>query len=602
MNKVYIIFTIFLLLLSCKTIDKNVINYDNKYIIKNIKQNRSNNPLYREFRAAWLSTVANIDFPVKGGSEEEQKELILKHLNTLYENNFNAVFVQVKPDAGVIYKSDINPTTRYFFGDDEKDERDDYPFQTDMLEFIIDEAHKRNIEVHAWFNPYRISLAAYNRNKSLSEQFSRKNFIHKYIAEGLEPIEWYDKRLYIDPGEPISSEYVIDTIIEVVEKYDIDGIHFDDYFYQNAVGSKTYKDWPDSKSSEKYAKKSGFDYQDTSYDDHGKNGLYAWRRNNINNLISTLYKEIKSRKPYVKWTISPAGVWRNKEQLSEYKGSRYGSDTKSYNPNFDALHADVLIWLLNGKKTISLNKATRKDGINKMYIDAIIPQVYWTSNHTLVPFDTIVKWWVNEAKKSHYDNLADIYIGHALYRMGSTTKTEPWKNIDTMSKQVEYIRDIGEGYIKGSSFFTLHNMYYNDRDTGDYGANAIKHLRENNYIFKAIIPKMNTMKHLNNVPKAPEKAKINVSRKEIEISFIDSTAYNLDKYNHPKVGTTVYYAIYRKDKNGIQLLDTIRRTNYNKNSEVKYVDTNISRNEKYTYYITSLDRIHNESKYIEISK
>ena len=165
MNKVYIIFTIFLLLLSCKTIDKNVINYDNKYIIKNIKQNRSNNPLYREFRAAWLSTVANIDFPVKGGSEEEQKELILKHLNTLYENNFNAVFVQVKPDAGVIYKSDINPTTRYFFGDDEKDERDDYPFQTDMLEFIIDEAHKRNIEVHAWFNPYRISLAAYNRNK-----------------------------------------------------------------------------------------------------------------------------------------------------------------------------------------------------------------------------------------------------------------------------------------------------------------------------------------------------------------------------------------------------------------------------------------------------
>lgn len=602
MNKVYIIFTIFLLLLSCKTIDKNVINYDNKYIIKNIKQNRTNNPLYREFRAAWLSTVANIDFPVKGGSEEEQKELILKHLNTLYENNFNAVFVQVKPDAGVIYKSDINPTTRYFFGDDEKDERDDYPFQTDMLEFIIDEAHKRNIEVHAWFNPYRISLAAYNRNKSLSEQFSRKNFIHKYIAEGLEPIEWYDKRLYIDPGEPISSEYVIDTIIEVVEKYDIDGIHFDDYFYQNAVGSKTYKDWPDSKSSEKYAKKSGFDYQDTSYDDHGKNGLYAWRRNNINNLISTLYKEIKSRKPYVKWTISPAGVWRNKEQLSEYKGSRYGSDTKSYNPNFDALHADVLIWLLNGKKTISLNKATRKDGINKMYIDAIIPQVYWTSNHTLVPFDTIVKWWVNEAKKSHYDNLADIYIGHALYRMGSTTKTEPWKNIDTMSKQVEYIRDVGEGYIKGSSFFTLHNMYYNDRDTGDYGANAIKHLRENNYIFKAIIPKMNTMKHLNNVPKAPEKAKINVSRKEIEISFIDSTSYNLDKYNHPKVGTTVYYAIYRKDKNCIQLLDTIRRTNYNKNSEVKYIDTNISRNEKYTYYITSLDRIHNESKYIEISK
>ena len=599
-KKIYILIFV-LTVFSCKTLNIIIPSDIKKNLAKSMDEDRSENPIYREFRAAWFSTVGNIDFPLRNGSEEEQKKLIIKHLDTLYQNNFNAVFVQVKPDAGVIFNSKINPTTRYFFGSDSTNEKDDYPFETDLLEYIIEEAHQRNIEVHAWFNPYRISLT-YNNKKSYEEQFSKKNFIHTYVSNNLKPVYWFDNRLYLDPGEPISEKYIIDSVIEVVENYDIDGVHFDDYFYQNAIKGKTYKDWDDKVSAEKYGKEAGFDITNKAYDDYGIDGLYAWRRNNINNLVSKLYSEIKSRKPYVKWTISPAGIWRNKNKLSEYKGSEYGSETKSYNPNFDALHADVLLWMLNGEKTDSLTNATEKDGINKMYVDAIIPQVYWSSKHRLVPFDITVNWWINEAKKSTNGNLADLYIGHALYRMGSSTNIEPWQDIDLLSKQIDYIRKEGKGFIKGSSFFTMHNMYKNDINTGDFGNEAIKYIKENNYIFKAIVPEMNTMKDLKENILKPENPKMKKHFNYIEISFTDPNEYKLDDYSHPKIGTSVYYAIYRKIVNSyeIELVDKIRRTNFNADAKVIYKDKTANRKSNYIYYITALDRIHNESDYLEI--
>lgn len=599
--KKIILLIIAIIILSCKTLNINTPNSMHSMLSKSIDEDRSSNPMYREFRAAWLSSAANIDWPLIGGSESEQKKLIIKYLDTLYENNFNAVFVQVKPDAGVIFPSKINPTTRYFFGLESVYEKDDYPFKTDMLKFIIDESHKRNLEVHAWFNPYRISLT-YDTNKSYDEQFSKKNFIHTYISNNLIPVHWYDNRIYLDPGEPVSAEYIKKSVIEVVENYDVDGIHFDDYFYQNTANGKTYKDWPDNISSKKYGEKSGYNVNNTSYDDYGINGLYAWRRENINRLISDLYKEIKSRKPYVKWTISPAGVWRNKEPLYEYSGSKYGSDTKSYNPNFDALHADALLWMLNGEKTSTLNNATYKDGLNRMYIDAVIPQIYWSSSHQTAPFDTIVKWWINEAKKSNGEKLADIYVGHALYKMGRADNTEPWRDKYLMSKQIDYIRKNGRGYIKGSSFFTMHSMYKNDRDSGNYGNEAVKYIKKNNYIFKAIVPAMNTMKNLNNPPLKLENPSIKRVFGHIEITFTDPNEYKLDKYNCPIASTSTYYAVYRETEGeiGIELIDKIMRTNFNINAEITYKDKNINSKKKYIYYVTALDRIHNESQYLKI--
>ncbi|WP_295163257.1 family 10 glycosylhydrolase [uncultured Brachyspira sp.] len=600
MKKLSVFIFIILLILSCR---KTVISDKIKsMLIKEISEDRTLNPMYREFRAVWFSTVNNIDWPIEGKSEEEQKRLAVKHLDTIYNNNFNAVFVQVKPDAGVIFPSKINPVTRYFFGKDAASERDDYPFETDMLKFIIDEAHNRNLEVHAWFNPYRIA-ASYDINKRYDEQFSKKNFIHVYVSNGLNPVHWYDDKLYLDPGEPISSEYVIESIIEAVENYDIDGVHFDDYFYQNMIDDKTYIYWPDKISSSKYASNQGYDAENTNYDNYGVNGLYAWRRNNINTLVSSIYKEIKLRKPYVKWTVSPAGVWRNKEKLSDYNGYKYGSDTRSYNPNFDALHADVLLWMLNGEKTITLSSATEKDGINKMYVDALIPQIYWTDRHETAPFDIIADWWIKEAEKSSNGKLADLYIGHPLYKMGRNTNIEPWQDIDLMSKQVDYIRNKGRGYIKGSVFFTLRNMYKKDIFTHGYGYKALNYLKENNYPFKAIVPAMNTIKDLNNIPLCLTNAYIKNKFDSIDITFTDPNEYNTDKYNCAREGVSVYYALYRKniDENYIILIDKIRRTNFNAYSKVIYNDKTANPKNNYIYYITALDRLHNESEAVIIT-
>ena len=324
-----------------------------------------------------------------------------------------------------------------------------------------------------------------------------------------------------------------------------------------------------------------------------KGGLYD---------VIDLYREIKARKPYVKWTISPAGVWRNKNPLSEYAGCENGSDTKSYNPNFDALHADVLLWMFNGEKTPTLSKATVKDGLNRMYVDAIIPQIYWSSSHQTAPFDIIADWWINEAKKSRSGNLADLYIGHALYKMGRDTNVEPWQDIDLMSKQVEYIREKGKGYVKGSTFFTMHSMYKNDRDSGDFGNEALKYIKENDYIFKAIVPTMNTMKDLRKAPLKLENPTIKKVFGGIEITFTDPNEYKTDKYNHAAVSTSTYYAIYRETigEYGIELIDKIRRTNFDVNSKVKYKDKTVDSKKTYIYYVTALDRIHNESEYLKI--
>lgn len=573
-----------------------------KLIVKNIGKSRDKNPLYREFRASWFSTVKNIDFPLQKEDEEAQKLLIVSHLNKLKENNFNAVFVQVKPDAGTIYPSKINPTTRYFFSDKSIDEKDEYPFKTDLLAFLIEEAHIRNIEVHAWLNPYRISLT-YDTNQSYAQQFSKKNFVHTYVSNGYKPIFWGDKRLYIDPGEPISKSYVIASAMEVLENYDVDGIHFDDYFYQNAAAGKTYKDWPDDVSASKYAEKDGFNPNDKKDDDYGRDGLFAWRRHNINTLVSEMYEEIKKRKPYVKWTISPAGVWRNNVAVSYIPASKNGSATKVWNTNFDTLHADVLLWLANGQKTDSMSKAGKKDGLGKKYVDAIIPQIYWTDDNELAPFNTIADWWIKEAKKISDKKRADIYVGHALYKVGSLHKTEIlWTNMNILSKQVDYLRKNGNDIIKGSAFFTTHNMYYNDRDTKDYGAMAISNVLKNNYIFRAIVPTLSSLEKTKIPP--PKNIKVTNNNYMITIKWTDTTKYALDYFGHPSSNTVIYYAIYRKNiQNGyIELLDTVRRRGRYNNTEESYTHYNLSGRGKYIYYVTALDRLHNESKYAKSKK
>ena len=186
--------------------------------------------------------------------------------------------------------------------------------------------------------------------------------------------------------------------------------------------------------------------------------------------------------------------------------------------------------------------------------------------------------------------------------MGSGTNIEPRRNKELMSEQIDYIRKIGSGYIKGSSFFTMHSMYKNDRDSGDFGNEAVKYIKENNYIFKAIVPTMNTMKDMRKPPLKLENPYIKKVFGGIEISFTDPNEYKLDKYNTPTQSTSAYYAVYRETigNPGIELIDKIRRTNFNINSKVTYRDKTVNSKNTYIYYVTALDRIHNESEYLTI--
>lgn len=611
LNKRYLILIPVLFLLSCNTNKEFVANY------KNISTDESLNffydinkimPIdtykYREFRAAWIATISAIDFPIIGGRESEQKELIITHLETLKQNNFNAVFLQVKPDAGVIYPSKINPTTRYFFSKEAKDEKAVYPFATDLLKYFIEEAHKRNIEVHAWINPFRMSLS-YDKKKSLKKQFIKKNFIHKYNKAGLKPIYWADNRLYIDPGEPISKKYVIDTIVELVENYDIDGIHLDDYFYQYPINGKTFKDWPDEAVSKKYATISGFNRNDTSLDDYGKKGLYAWRRYNINTLVNNIYIAIKSRKPYVKFTISPIGVWRNKEPFVGMNGDINGTDTKTHSPNFDALHADVLMWLLNGEKTSSISNAIESDGLGKMYVDAIIPQLYWDISPS-VSYYSVLDWWGNQVEKgykTYNNNVADLYIGHSIYKVGTKTSREDWIRLDIISKQIKYLRS--NKYIKGSAFFTMHNFYTNDTDTKGLGSVVLSNLLKDEYKYQAIAPIMNTIK-LRDLPPSPESFQSSISNNTITLSWLDYSGFNLDQYLSVREATAVSYVIYRQKSIGankmeLEIIARIRRDFEKKEYTYTFTDMYYDSRANYTFYITSLDRLNNESSYMKSS-
>ena len=208
------------------------------------------------------------------------------------------VLAQVRPFADALYPSAYFPFSHLCTGQQGQDPG------FDPLEIWVTAAHARGLELEAWVNPYRIQQG---QTPALCAQ-----------SPAVQHPDWVkttDTGSYLDPANPAVRQYIADALGELCRNYAVDGVHFDDYFYQNAAKGKTYKDWDDKISASKYGKEAGYDISNKSYDDYGVNGLYAWRRNNINNLVSKLYEEIKKRKPYVKWTISPAGAWRNKNKL-----------------------------------------------------------------------------------------------------------------------------------------------------------------------------------------------------------------------------------------------------------------------------------------------
>lgn len=304
-------------------------------------------PMKREFRAAWVASVANINWPSrKDLSTAQQKEEAIRILEVLKNNNFNAVILQIRPSADALYRSPSEPWSYFLTGEIGKAPS---PFY-DPLEFWIEEAHKRGIEIHAWLNPYRVHHTGGGKVTKESMVYKSPDNVVR-LKNGM---YWFD------PASKKTQDHVSAVVKDLIKRYDIDGIHFDDYFYPYA----SYNN--------------GADFPDTrSWNDYKANGgslsRADFRREAVNNFVERIYKEIKTEKNYVKFGISPFGIWK-----PGYPSGITGSS------QYDELYADAKLWL------------------NKGWIDYFSPQLYWPINSKGQSFGALLNWWQSEnTKKRH---------------------------------------------------------------------------------------------------------------------------------------------------------------------------------------------------------
>ena len=348
-------------------------------------------PDEEEMRGVWIATVFSIDFPKAQGNVEKQKQEIVDILNTAKEAGLNTVFFQVRPHGDALYRSDVFPWSQYLTGTAGADPGYD-PFA-----FLLDEADRRGIRVHAWINPYRLTMGSASKPENT----------HDFLPEG-SPVKdrpdltmaCGDGRLYLNPGEPEAMKLVVDGVVEIIKKYNVDGIHFDDYFYPSDLS------YNDSASYEKYGKPEGLSLED-------------WRRKNTTTLMRMVNDAIKEIRPGVEFGISPSGIWQNKSSTP------LGSDTTGFESH-NRIFADSRLW------------------VTEEIVDYIVPQIYWAIGTKGSDYDILVRWWRSVALGTN----VKLYIGHAAYRVGAEGA---WQKPTEIGSQIALNRALGA--IDGSVFY-----------------------------------------------------------------------------------------------------------------------------------------------------
>lgn len=304
-------------------------------------------PINREFRAVWVASVANINWPSKNNlSTAEQKAEAIQILDFIKNNNLNAVILQVRPSADALYKSNLEPWSYFLTGEVGKAP---YPYY-DPLEFWVEEAHQRGIELHIWLNPYR----AHHSNGGAVSPKSTLNNTNANVVKLRNGMHWFD------PSDKATQDHTTNVVMDLVKRYDIDGVHFDDYFYPYASYNGG-KDFPDNKTWNEY-KKNG-----------GTLSRADWRRHNVNQFVENIYKKIKAEKNYVKFGISPFGIWK-----PGYPTGITGSS------QYDELYADAKLWL------------------NKGWVDYFAPQLYWNIDSKGQSFPKLLNWWKQENTQNRH--------------------------------------------------------------------------------------------------------------------------------------------------------------------------------------------------------
>jgi uncharacterized lipoprotein YddW (UPF0748 family) len=374
----------------------------------------------KELRAVWVTTAFNIDWPSASTLDsEEQKAEFIRLLEAHQGNGINAIFVQVRPAAEVFYESTFEPWSHWLTG---LQGRPPQPYY-DPLKFMLDECKKRNIEFHAWINPFR-AVSNIDRVKVVENHITRQK-PQWFVTYGQDV-----RKVYFNPGIPAAREYIIQMIMDIVHRYDIDGVHFDDYFYPVREGGVEF---PDQAAFQAY--------------NPLKLNKADWRRENLNQFIKTLHDSISLAKPTIKFGIGPSGVWRNKHHDPE------GSNTRGL-ASYDEQYADVRNWLREG------------------WIDYVAPQIYWTIGFKVADYKELVDWWSRNVFGKH------LYIGHGVHRINTTSD---WKNPSAVPDQIRLNRMYPQ--VKGSIFYSSSSLLDNKNGIADS-------LRKNLYITRAATPEM----------------------------------------------------------------------------------------------------------------
>ncbi len=375
-----------------------------------------------EFRAAWVASVENIDWPSKKGLPVDSQKVEFTRLLDMHKRNgFNAVVVQIRPAADAFFPSPYEPWSEWLTGVQGKAPSPYY----DPLEFMIEETHRRGMEFHAWCNPYR-AVKTIGRSSVAPDHITRQH------------PEWFvrfENTLYFDPGNKEVQEYVTRVIRDIVHRYDIDALHFDDYFYPYDIveGGKPGKDFPDSPTYARYG-----------------NGLSKgdWRRSNVDSVILHIGQAIKAEKPYCKFGISPFAIWRNSWQDPE------GSETRGGVTDYDNLYANILLWLKQG------------------WIDYVVPQIYFEFSHSHAPYGPLLDWWARHSYGRH------CYIGLGIYKAGENAA---WRDPTQIPRQIQAMRTYPT--VQGAVYFSSSSFNHNPYGWCDS-------LRNNYYSYPALIPPM----------------------------------------------------------------------------------------------------------------
>ena len=379
----------------------------------------------REVRSVWMATVWALDWPSSTSSTTAQKNEMVKSLDVLQKNNFNAVYFQVRTMSDAFYKSSYEPWSSYLTGTRGKDPG------WDPLAFVVEECHKRGMECHAWVNPYRFSTGS-NWSTAQDQALKSAGMLLAYTkSDG-------KTTTILNPGLESVRKRIVDVCKEIISNYDVDGLVFDDYFYPEGIpvtsSAGDYDLWQKSGASMTFG---------------------DWRRNNVNQMVADVYKMVQHQKPYVRFGISPAGA----ACTSAAVAAKHGIDRcpVASDWQYDGIFSDPVAWLEAGT------------------IDYISPQLYWKTNHKTNPFGPMTKWWSYVAK--HFGR--HHYASHSISFLNSSNTTSDWEEI---GKQVQFSRDYTENEAPGAVFYSA--AYVTGKKQSGFG----EWLQVNKFQNKALTP------------------------------------------------------------------------------------------------------------------